>query len=126
MKTPNKKELFGDTSLAEKLSKAKDSLEGGNITENIKENKLQKLPQKIELKKNITPKLFVSGRLDRKRFKYIAHSLVLPREMETEIKSYCRGSELAVLNYLIKEGLKKIKESKHTINIDTEEIYSEI
>lgn len=72
------------------------------------------------------PKVFVSGRLDRKKHAYTAKSLILLTQLDEEIKIYCRGGDLVILNYLILEGLKKVKESVSPINIDMEEIESSI
>jgi len=41
---------------------------------------------------------------------------------EEEIKNYCRGGELAILNYLIKEGLKNVKESNVPIHVEVAEL----
>lgn len=88
--------------------------------------KNDKLRQEMNVKSKITPKLFVSGRLDRKKQTYIAKSLILLTTLENDIKTYCRGGELAVLNYLIKEGLKNVKESGTPIHIDIAELESDI
>jgi hypothetical protein len=104
--------LSGTEDLAEKMKKIKEQLSG--------EKNLPKMQPKEN--SNISPKLFVSGRLDRKSHNYSARSLTLLGRLEDEIKSYCRGGEIAVLNYLIREGLRKVKDSTNTINIDMSEI----
>ena len=81
--------------------------------------------QELNIKSKVSPKLFVSGRLDRKRKNYTAKSLILLTSLEEDIKTYCRGGELAVLNYLIKEGLKSVKESSVPIHIDVTELESD-
>jgi len=78
--------------------------------------------QKMDIKNKTTPKLFVSGRLDRKKQTYTAKSLILLSSLENDIKTYCRGGELAILNYLIKEGLKNVKESDAPIHVDVTEL----
>jgi hypothetical protein len=103
--------LSGTEELAEKMKKIKEQLK----------DQPSVMPEK-ERNTNISPKLFVSGRLDRKKHRYSARSLTLLCKLEDEIKTYCRGGEIAVLNYLIREGLKKIKESAITINIDMSDI----
>jgi hypothetical protein len=72
------------------------------------------------------PKLFVGGRLDRKKQSYRAKSLILLSSLDDEIKAYCRGGELAILNYLIKEGLKNVKEATVPIHIDVEDLESDL
>ena len=74
----------------------------------------------------LTPKLFVSGRLDRKKQRYTAKSLVLLNSIEDDIKAYCRGGELAILNYLIKEGLRNVRESNLPIHIDMVELENDM
>lgn len=103
--------LSGAEDLAEKMKKIKEQINENNPLMSIKANQVE-----------ITPKLFVSGRLDRKKHKYSARSLTLLSKLEEEIKGYCRGGEIAVLNYLIREGLRKVKESAVTINIDMADI----
>lgn len=53
--------------------------------------------------------LFINGRLNRKDYNYIAKNLVLLESLEKEIKKYCRGVDLTILNYLIFRGLESIK-----------------
>jgi hypothetical protein len=88
--------------------------------------KNDKSRQEMNVTSKITPKLFVSGRLDRKKQTYSAKSLILLTTLENDIKTYCRGGELAVLNYLIKEGLKNVKESGAPIHIDIADLESDI
>lgn len=115
-----KKDLFGTSSLAEKLKKASEEM----IVTDKKAAKPQ--PKNTVKKLNVEPKLYVSGHLDRKRHKYLARSLVIPEAIESEIKAYCRGGDLAVLNYLIVQGLNSIKTSKDIINIDTKDIFKDV
>lgn len=65
------------------------------------------------------PKLFVSGRLPRKKGTS-SRSLQLLHSIEEEMKQYCNGGDLVVLNYLIKLGLEKVKESQEIIIIDSD------
>lgn len=65
------------------------------------------------------PKLFVSGRLPRKKGTS-SRSLQLLHSIEEEMKQYCSGGDLVVLNYLIKLGLEKVKESHDLIIIDSD------
>ena len=131
----NKQSLLGKESLAEKMQKIKSEMDMKEIANNPHADEVSKTAQKITQKaetltqpnKNkIAPKLFVSGRLDRKKHNYIAKSLILLTQLEDEIKAYCRGGDLAILNYLIKEGLEKVKASNTPINVDIEEIESDI
>lgn len=107
----NKENLLGKETLAEKMDKIKKEM----VSEESKTSK-----------QDGKPKLFVSGRLDRKQHKYTAKSLILLTKLEEEIRMYCRGGDLAILNYLISEGIKKVKESEDVINVDVEEIESNI
>lgn len=65
------------------------------------------------------PKLFISGRLPRKKGTS-SRSLQLLHSIEEEMKQYCTGGDLVVLNYLIKLGLEKVKESPDIIIVDSE------
>jgi hypothetical protein len=124
----SKKNLLGAESLAEKMQKIKNEMEGSkkqpDNRESFKSIPLKKTVSRKETKTN--PKLFISGRLDRKKHPYTPKSLMLLTQIENEIKIYCRGGDLAILNYLIKEGLEKVKSSNETINVDMDEITSDI
>jgi len=71
---------------------------------------------------NIQPKIFINGKLNRKKHKYILRSLALLESINAEIQQYCRGGENAILNYLIKEGLKSVKSFNFIIDIKAEDI----
>lgn len=113
-----KQNLLGTESLAEKMKKVKEGLASTAIPEEINEINLVK----TKPVKKIPPKLFVSGRLDRKKRKYTVRSLVLLESINNEIKAYCKGGELAILNYLIKEGLESVKRAESPINVEMIEI----
>jgi hypothetical protein len=68
-----------------------------------------------------SPKLFISGRLPRKKGTS-SRSLQLLHSIEEDMKQLCTGGDLVVLNYLIKLGLEKVKESQEIIIIDSETI----
>jgi hypothetical protein len=111
--------LLGSEPLAEKMEKLKKQFHQDNV------DKAEVTPIQVEEKaKNpkLSPKLFISGRLDRKTYKYTARSLTLLNDTLEEMNMYCKGSELAILNYLIKEGLNKVKTSSEIINVDIEDI----
>ena len=55
------------------------------------------------------PILFVNGRLNRKSCNYIAKNFSLLESIEKEIKKYCKGLDLTILNYLIFRGIESIK-----------------
>jgi hypothetical protein len=80
-------------------------------------NKKQKVPSTKE-----QPKLFVNGKLDRKKHNYIMRSLALLPSIHEDIKKYCRGGDNAILNYLLQEGLKNVKASNTMINVNTHDI----
>jgi hypothetical protein len=111
--------LAGKHTLADQMRKIKEELNADELT--IKSS-LPEKPINVPIKKE--PKLFVTGRLDRKKHEYTITSLALLTKIEQEIKAYCNGGDLVVLNYLIKEGLKKVKESPHPITIDMTDIES--
>jgi len=125
-------DILGKERLANKMEKLKQEMNAEKTyngkNDIVKPNiKTSKLPAEEEQVKNkTTPKLFISGRLDRKKYTYVAKSLSLLAELEKEIKIYCRGGDLAILNYLIKEGLKHVKMSDVPINIEVKEIESDI
>lgn len=75
----------------------------------------------------VTPKLYVSGRFDRKSYSYQAKSFYINEKLDEEIKAYCRGTDITVYNYLIYLGLNSVKELSEGINAgapDIEKKYS--
>lgn len=68
------------------------------------------------------PLLFVNGRLDRKNIAYTAKNLPLLTELNEEIKIYCKGIDVAILNYLIHKGLESIKQQKNFTSVEYSEI----
>jgi hypothetical protein len=111
----SKSELMGKTDdLAEKLKKVKEEMAGSHSQE-------KEESPKNSAKPNISPKLFVTGRTNRKKQKYIAKNIIIPVWMNEELKTYCRGVDISVLNYLISVGLKHVKESSSNINVDISE-----
>lgn len=71
---------------------------------------------------NIQPKVFINGKLNRKKHNYVLRSLALLESINTEMGQYCRGGENAILNYLIKEGLKNVKQFKTIVDIHAEDV----
>ena len=108
-----REQLLGKDTLAKKMSRIQEEL-GANTTESTTKSSLS-------LNKT-SPKLFISGKLNRKKHKYTLHSLALLDSIEKDIEKYCRGGENAILNYLIKEGLKGVKKLGTMINITTADI----
>jgi hypothetical protein len=122
--------------LAEKMAQAKKELnpnnqqaeEMNNIEPSIQSNhKKEKQPLIIQKKMlpeepSSEPKLFVSGRLNRKDCNYVARSLHISESLLNDINQHCKGSESAIYNYLLNEGLKKIKESPNMIHVDIKEM----
>jgi len=119
-----KQNLLGKESLAEKMRKIKNEMDNdeSNITTEAEAPK----PVTKNTKNKIPPKLFINGRSDRKKHKHEPKSLMLLSYLEEEIKTYCRGGDLAILNYLIKEGIKNVKASETPINIDIDDIETDI
>jgi hypothetical protein len=58
------------------------------------------------------PILFVNGRLNRKKCNYIAKNFSLLEPIEAEIKKYCKGIDLAILNYLLFRGIESVKKGE--------------
>ena len=124
--------LLGSESIAQKMAQLKQEMnaEEPSNTDKKKAKSTPKtskpLAKESPAKNKPAPKLFISGRLDRKKHTYIAKSLSLLASLEEEIKLYCRGGDLTILNYLIKEGLKNVKKSAAPINVEVEEIETDI
>lgn len=130
----NKKELLKNSNLAERLKKAKQDL-AGTLNE-AQEEKTQ--PQKEETshksntqKKNsiaVNPKLYVAGRFNRKGNNYTSKSFYIHKDLDSQIKAYCRGTDITVYNYLISYGLEAIKNLPEMKTVDASEVelkYSE-
>lgn len=109
-------------SLADKLNKAKAEME-----EKLKPEKkeIAKPNQGVKhLYPLKEPKLFVSGKLNRKEHKYVTPSLAITKKRHDEIKEYCRGNELSILNYLIFLGLEHVKKNSNVVTVDISDIES--
>lgn len=119
MVSTQKKDLFGTSTLAEKLKKASDEMT--ETTTKTPKTQFKNMPKKLR----VEPKLYISGYLDRKQRKYVARSLVIPERVDLEIKAYCKGGDLAILNYLIEQGFKSVKALKEIVSIDTKDIFKE-
>ncbi len=83
------------------------------------------LEVKPAIKQKADPKLFVSGRFDRNKSSGTTRSMFLLKSLEDEIKAHCRGGDVVVLNYLIKEGLKAVKSAEKLISVDCSEIMND-
>lgn len=94
------------------------------IKEKAKEPVIQKKEKKTE-DSSAEPKLFVSGRLNRKDCNYVARSLHISESLLNDINAHCKGSESAIYNYLLTEGLKKIKDASGMIHVDIKEMEGE-
>ena len=90
--------------IAEKLKLAQKDI---NISHNNK-----------EINSSSSPILFVNGRLNRKNCSYIPKNFSLLEPIEKEIKKYCKGLDLAVLNYLIFRGIESIKKEEKFLAIE--------
>ncbi len=121
--------------LAEKMAQAKKELGGAEYQEPvskpaelmIKEKAKEPVIQKTEKEKKAEesfsePKLFVSGRLNRKDCNYVARSLHISESLLNDINAHCKGSESAIYNYLLTEGLKKIKATSGMIHVDIKDM----
>jgi hypothetical protein len=65
-----------------------------------------------------TLKLAVSGRLRKTEFSYVNKNLFLLENLSKEIKTYCGGGDLSVLNYLLHLGLSQVKNSDTMSMVD--------
>ena len=86
-------------------------------------------PEKVNidlLDINSAPLLFISGKLNRKKHLYTAKNFALLGALENQIKSYCKGVDLTILNYLIYLGLESIKENNVFKAIEWSEIERKI
>jgi hypothetical protein len=70
----------------------------------------------------VEPKLHVTGRFDKSLLSHVNKALYLPEKMNEEIKSYCKGSDISVYNYLMYLGLQKVKSSHEILYGDVEKI----
>jgi len=119
--------------LAEKMAQAKKDLGSSEETQEITSKKIEpSTPKKEKTKPSkdkqetaIDPKLFVSGRLNRKDCNYIARSLHISETLLNDINAHCKGSESAIYNYLLTEGLRKIKEASGMIHVDIKDMEGE-
>lgn len=96
----------------------------GSVPTHTIAGKLKKVEEELSVTSKIsntntsTPLLFVNGRLNRKKYSYIAKNFALLESLDIEIKSLCKGSDLTILNYLIALGLQKIKEDNNFKSIE--------
>jgi hypothetical protein len=100
------------TTIAEKLKKAE-----AEIFETIK-------PKHQYSTKNTTPIVFLEGRLNRKENKYLSKNLTILEKLNNEIKIYCKGIDLVVLNYILHKGIESIKKDKNFSVINFKDIES--
>ena len=96
--------LKDDDSLAE-LSNVDISAEKPSPKESIS-NQLKE--EKTAL--NVEPKLCVTGRSDRKNHKYKTKAFYIHEGLDEHVRTYCRGADITVYNYLISVGLETIKQ----------------
>ena len=92
--------------IAEKLKLAQKEINTSNKEADISNN----------------PILFVNGRLNRKNCNYIAKNFSLLEPIEKEIKKYCKGLDLTILNYLIFRGIESIKKEEKFLAIEYADI----
>ena len=128
----NKIKSLGGVPLAEKMRQVKKELESAEINDNSSESEKNKaaLPENfafnVEVEDQKTDyKLFVNGRLDRKKHTYIAKPLFLFSGLDEEIKLHCRGAEVAILNYLIKFALDAVKKLEKPLTVDIADVEKE-
>ena len=126
---PNKS--LGGLPLADKMRRIKAELEEQAVTnENVDKQVSVQADSSRTSNINvdntqIEHKLFISGRLDRKKNTYTAKPLVLFSGLDNELKRYCRGPEIAILNYIIKLGLDAVKKLEKPLMVDISDIERE-
>jgi len=104
----NNRGTISTARIAEKLKKVENDL---GIT----------APEQKQKPFYTSPLLFVNGRLDRKNHLYIAKNFSLLSPLNDEIKKYCKGIDLTILNYLIFLGLKSLKKENEFKSIEYSE-----
>lgn len=102
-----KQKTISQSSIAERLSKAKQEM-------NTNENETAVTNKKLDKKALV----FVNGRLNRKKYKYLSKNLALLKKLSDEVNIYCKGIDLAVLNYLVHKGLEHVKKNQEIEVID--------
>ncbi len=70
----------------------------------------------------VTPKLFVSGKLDKSGTRYLSKNIYVSSNLCDEIKDHCKGLDQAVFNYLMYLGLNCVKEKLSPIFVDIKDI----
>ena len=105
----NNRGKISTSRIAEKLKEVEKEIEIGTQTL----EHLQDTP---------VPLLFINGRLDRKHCQYVAKNFSLLSGLNQEIKDYCKGVDLTLLNYLIYRGLESIKQEKKFTIVEYSEI----
>lgn len=93
-------------------------------TEEVNEPDKKKDSKKRLSKKEdkISPKLFISGRFNRKEHEYTNKSFYILDKLDQEIKSICRGTDITIYNYLIFLGLEEVKKSKNMVTAEVKDI----
>lgn len=84
-----------------------------------------KEPQNQTIYSGIEPKLYVSGRFDRKKYTYNSKAFYINQNLDNEIKAFCRGTDITIYNYLIFMGLKAVKSLEKIKNAEASEIEEE-
>lgn len=107
-----REQLLGRESLVKKMDQIKETMKTTTGTE----------PENGKTFTKTQPKLFISGQLNRKHNIYVLRSLALLDALNKDLKKYCRGGENAIINYLIREGLEKVKKLPTMINVDASDI----
>jgi hypothetical protein len=102
----------------------------GSIADKLKkvENDLSNIEQKVmmEPSSNSNPLLFINGKLNRKKYQYVAKNFSLSSKLENEIKAICKGVDLTIFNYLIALGLESIKKNKELTSVEWSEFEEKI
>lgn len=102
----NNRGKISTSRIAEKLKLAQEEISTSN--------------KEVDMSNN--PILFVNGRLNRKNCNYIAKNFSLLVPIEKEIKKYCKGLDLTILNYLIFRGIESIKKEEKFLAIEYADI----
>lgn len=104
--------MIGANTIADRLESARAEMNARSTNENLKRS----------AQEAHTTLICVDGRLNRKNKEYVAKNLILLEGINKEVKKYCRGIDVVILNYLVYKGLESIKKQSELEIIDYSQI----
>ena len=90
------------------------------------ENELQIISENFNIKNKTHTLLLINGKLDRENHTYIQKKILILDSLNKEIKKFCKGSNLTILNYLIFLGLKNLKDNNKLLSIKYSDFASKL